>query len=62
MFGNMAVAEGDLDKDEGDGTIEDIISHPHEFEKAQGQIRFSQKQNKITSGHKNNMLRNREEF
>ena len=32
----MAVVEGDLDKDEDDGTIEDIISHQQEFEKAQG--------------------------
>ena len=32
MFGNMAVVEGDLDKDDGDdGTIEDLISNQHEF-------------------------------
>ena len=30
MFGNMAVVEGDLDKEDGDdGTIEDIISKVH---------------------------------
>ena len=31
MLGNLAVVEGDVNKEDGDGTIEDIISNQHEF-------------------------------